>query len=198
MNKLLTAILLTLSAQGAPLLAQAQDTPTAPGLGCGMESAAPATSSRSADFTHRFDQAQVEGDFAQAIATLQDWDQHLLFENQTGARLEVAYHAYRLGHERHAAGDLDNAAMLLGHALEIHREVGGRDTYAVWHELAQLHLTARRYDFAQTYIAQALTRLASEGPEANAYRMAFQGLEGELAHRLAANGGNPVAEGATL
>ncbi len=198
MNKLLTAILLTLSIQGAPLLAQAQDTNAAPSLGCGMKSAAPAAPSRSADFTYRFDQAQVEGDFAQAIATLQDWDQHLLFENQTGARLEVAHHAYRLGHERHAAGDLDTAAMLLGHALEIHREVGGRDTYAVWHELAQLHLTARLFDFAQLYIAQALTRLAAEQPADAPHRLAFQGLAGELARQLAANGATQPTETAHL
>lgn len=198
MKTLLATVLLTLSIQGAPLLAQAQDTTATPSLGCGMESAAAATPDLSADFAHRFDQAKVAGDFAQSIALLRDWDQHLQFENQTGARLEVAYHAYRLGHERHTAGDLDSAAMLLGHALEIHQAEGGRDTYAVWHELAQLHLTARRFDFAQHYIAQALTRLAAEQPAGAADRLAFLALEGELGRLVAANAAQQPTESAHL
>ena len=184
MKRTLPLLLLTLLAQGNPLIAQAQDTVSlVQDAGCGVvaeSQSAQAQPSLSEEFTHRFDQAQVDGDLAEAISILRDWDHNLLLQDSAHARLEVAHHAYQLGHERHAAGDLDTAAVLLGHALEIHREIGGRDTYAVWHELAQLHLAARRFDFAQTYIAQALTQLATDGQAAAPHKLAFQQLEGDL------------------
>lgn len=187
MKRSLTLLMFALMAQGNPMLVQADDNNALTQyVGCGAmaetETARPDTS-LSADFTHRFDQAQVDGDLIEAIAILRDWDQNVLLQDKPEARLEVAFHAFQLGHARHAAGDLDAAAMLLGHALEIHKEVGGSDMYAVWHELAQLHMAAKRFDFAQIYVDQALSRLATADPSAATHLLAFQQLEGDL-HRL--------------
>lgn len=75
MKRSLTLLMLTLLAQGNPMLVHAEGNALTQYLGCGAVTeteAAQPSQSLSADFTHRFDQAQVDGDLMEAITILRD------------------------------------------------------------------------------------------------------------------------------
>jgi tetratricopeptide (TPR) repeat protein len=128
-----------------------------------------------------------DADYQMAIDFLRDWDLDLMLEEDVDARRALAHQAFLLGSERHAARDYDNAAKLLGHALEIYREVGGAEIYAVWLELARLHMAMQRPAFALAYIDEALQQVANAG-EAASVSGAFFALKEQLHARPESHG----------